>query len=163
MLKNQEVAMEGYWLAEVDGSDCVSIGSVMGPSFLICPPLLNVYLLIYFGRECEWGKGRERQGQRIWSRLCADSREPDAGLKVMNCEIITWAEVRHSSNWATQAPLSDPFCIEEVGICKVYFQNYTALRFQRRRQRNKERRRDKINVQDQMAFLGNFTKHLKEK
>ena len=36
---------------------------------------------------------RGREGERIWSRLCADSRETDAGLELTTCEIITWAKV----------------------------------------------------------------------
>ena len=36
------------------------------------------------------GGGAEREGkQRIPSRLCADSSEPDVGLELMNCEIMT--------------------------------------------------------------------------
>ena len=34
-------------------------------------------------------RGRERGGQRIQSGLWADSREPDAGLKLGNHEIMT--------------------------------------------------------------------------
>ena len=37
-------------------------------------------------------------------QFCANSREPDAGLKLMTLEIITWAQVGHSTNWATQVP-----------------------------------------------------------
>ena len=33
--------------------------------------------------------GAERGGQRIRSRLCADSREPDVGLEPTNYEIMT--------------------------------------------------------------------------
>ena len=36
--------------------------------------------------------GREREGDtesEAGSRLCADSSEPDAGLKLTNCEIMT--------------------------------------------------------------------------
>ena len=47
----------------------------------------------------EWGR------QRIQSRLCIDSREPDTGLQPMNYEIMTWAKVGRSNDWATQAPL----------------------------------------------------------
>ena len=39
--------------------------------------------------ECKWGKGKERGRQRIPSRLCTISTEPDAGLERMNCEIMT--------------------------------------------------------------------------
>ena len=35
-----------------------------------------------------WG-GTDRGGQRICSGFCADSREPDAGLKLTNPEIMT--------------------------------------------------------------------------
>ena len=40
-------------------------------------------------KESKQGKGRERGRERIPSRLHAVSTEPDAGLKLMNCEIIT--------------------------------------------------------------------------
>ena len=51
--------------------------------------------------------GREREGDtesEAGSRLWAVSTEPDAGLKLTNCEIMTWAEVGHSTDWATQVP-----------------------------------------------------------
>ena len=35
-------------------------------------------------RESKQGKGRERGGQRILSELCADSREPNMWLELMN-------------------------------------------------------------------------------
>ena len=38
------------------------------------------------------------------SRLRAVSTEPDAGLELTDSEIVTWAEVQRSINWATQAP-----------------------------------------------------------
>ena len=37
----------------------------------------------------KWGRGREREKERIPSRLQAVSAEPDAGLKLTNCEIMT--------------------------------------------------------------------------
>ena len=37
------------------------------------------------------GRGRARK-ERIPSRLCTVSTEPNAGLKLMNHEIMTWAE-----------------------------------------------------------------------
>ena len=37
-------------------------------------------------------------------RLWAVSREPDTGLELTNHEIMTWAKVRHLTDWATQAP-----------------------------------------------------------
>ena len=49
-------------------------------------------LFILRERKNEQGRGRERErerGQRIQNGLCADHREPDAGFKLMNCEVMT--------------------------------------------------------------------------
>ena len=47
---------------------------------------------IYFWeRQSMTGGGSEREGDH------ADSTEPNAGLKPTNCEIMTWAEVGHST------------------------------------------------------------------
>ena len=48
-------------------------------------------LFIYLGGEYthEWGRGREREGERIPSRLCAVSTQPDSGLSLSNHEIVT--------------------------------------------------------------------------
>ena len=62
----------------------------------------------FFETEHEQGRGRERGRHRTkgkLSRLWAVNIEPDMGLKPTNREIKTWAEVRHLTNWATQAPL----------------------------------------------------------
>ena len=51
--------------------------------------------------------GAEREGDtesEAGSRLWAISPEPNAGLKLTDCEIMTWAEVGCSTDWATQAP-----------------------------------------------------------
>ena len=40
-------------------------------------------------RENKWKRGRERGEERIQSGLCTDQREPDAGLELTNCEIMT--------------------------------------------------------------------------
>ena len=45
--------------------------------------------------------GAERETE-TGSRLRAVSTEPDVGLKLTDCEIITWAEVIRLTNWATQ-------------------------------------------------------------
>ena len=58
--------------------------------------------------------GAEREGDtesEAGSRLRAISTEPDAALKLKDCEIMTWAEVGRLTNQATQAPL------------KIYFSN----------------------------------------
>ena len=61
----------------------------------------KILKFIYFDRERErehlcahkWGRA-ERWRDRILSRLCTVSAEPDVGLKLMNCEIMTWAEIK---------------------------------------------------------------------
>ena len=53
------------------------------------------------------GGGEEREGDtasKEGSRLWAVSTEPDAGLELTNGEIMTWAEVGRSTDWATQVP-----------------------------------------------------------
>ena len=55
------------------------------------------------------GTGRDRGRQRIQSRLCADSRKPNAELEPTNCEVITWAKVRCLTYWATQVHLEALF------------------------------------------------------
>ena len=70
----------------------------------------NFFLMFYFisdrerEAECEIGRGRERGSNRTRSRLQAVSTEPDTGLEPTNREIMTWAEVGRSTDWATQAP-----------------------------------------------------------
>ena len=66
-------------------------------------------------------RGVEREGDpesEAGSRLWAVGTEPDAGLKLTSCEIMTWAEVGHSTDWATQAPLS-LFILREMEIAQV--------------------------------------------
>ena len=70
-------------------------------------PVLIQHLFI-FERETEResGRGRERETESgAGSRLRAVSTEPDAGLELTSHEIMTWAEVGRSTNWATQALL----------------------------------------------------------
>ena len=46
------------------------------------------------------GRGRKRGRKRIPSRLHTVSTEPDMGLKLTNCEIMTWAEIKSRTlNW----------------------------------------------------------------
>ena len=47
------------------------------------------------------GDTESEAGSRLW----AVSTEPDAGLELTDCEIMTWAEVGRPTDWATQAPL----------------------------------------------------------
>ena len=50
--------------------------------------LSNVYLFILRERVRENGTGAERGRERIPSRLCTVSTEPDVGLELMNREIM---------------------------------------------------------------------------
>ena len=82
------------------------------------PSLLKKFfdVLFIFERqrktEPECGRSREKGRHRIQSRLSrcwAVSTEPNAGLKLMNCEIMPWAEARCLTDWATQAIQSQFF------------------------------------------------------
>ena len=61
----------------------------------------------------EQGKGREKE--QILRRLHTTSMEPDAGLKLINGEIMTWAEIKSLTltGWATQVSLS--CCLYIIG------------------------------------------------
>ena len=56
------------------------------------------------GAESEGGTESEA-GSKLWTV----STEPDVGLELVNCEIMTWAEVRCLANWATETPLVNSF------------------------------------------------------
>ena len=58
-------------------------------------------------RQSTSGGGAEREEDtesEVASRLSAVSTEPDAGLKLMDGEIMTRAEVRRLTDRATQTP-----------------------------------------------------------
>ena len=50
------------------------------------------------------GGGAERAGERIPSRLCTVSTEPNAGLELTNHEIMPWAEIKSLISWLTEPP-----------------------------------------------------------
>ena len=75
------------WLEDWEGYDFLFFSKFLILNFL------NVYLFI-FERENvhalgQAGRNRERGRHRIRSRHQALSAEPDAWLKLMNCEIMT--------------------------------------------------------------------------
>ena len=51
------------------------------------------------------GDTESKAGSRLWTI----STESDAGLKLTNHEIMTWAEVVSLTDWATQASLDNLF------------------------------------------------------
>ena len=70
---------------------------------------VSMYLLCLFIFETEHKleRGRDRNTHtesEAGSRLRAVSTEPNARLESTNREIMTWAKVRHLTNWATQVP-----------------------------------------------------------
>ena len=57
-------------------------------------------------RQSASGGEAEREGDtesEVDFRLWAVSTEPNTGLKPTSCEIMTWVEVGHLTDWATQA------------------------------------------------------------
>ena len=64
------------------------------------------FMFIYFWereRESAHSGGVEKERDKgFWSWLV--STEPDVGLELTSCEIMTWTEVRHLTHWATQVP-----------------------------------------------------------
>ena len=68
-----------------------------------------MFILFLTERDRAWvGEGqreRERDTEsETGSGLWAISTEPHAGLKLTDLEIMTWAKVGRSTDWATQAP-----------------------------------------------------------
>ena len=55
-------------------------------------------------REREKEQAGEGQRERETQNLKQVSTEPDVGLELTNPEIMTWAEVGYSTDWATQKP-----------------------------------------------------------
>ena len=86
---------------------CSAIVEILNNS-VICFCLFIYFLTFIFDRQSMSGGGAERGGDtesKAGSSLWAVSTEPDTALETTNCEIMTWAKVRHSTDWATQAPL----------------------------------------------------------
>ena len=59
-----------------------------------------LFMFIYFERERE-RRGRERGRERIPSKLCTVSREPDMGLNVLNHEIMARAKINEQTTQQT--------------------------------------------------------------
>ena len=71
------------------------------------------------------GRGREREGDtgsKAGSRLWAVSTEPDLGLELTNRGIMTWAEVRHLTDWATQVSLMALILLDtsDQVFCRIF-------------------------------------------
>ena len=60
------------------------------------------------------GQREEDTESEACSELWGVSTEPNTGLELTSCEIRTWAEVGHLTNWATQVPQNCSFLVEVV-------------------------------------------------
>ena len=67
----------------------------------------NIYSFLRYGdRQSMSRGGAEKEGDtepEAGSRFWAVSTEPEAGLEPTDHELMTWAEIRCLTNWATQA------------------------------------------------------------
>ena len=88
--------------------------------FQIFKKFIYYYYYYYFERQREpqhaQQRGRERGRHRIQSRLQALSCQHRAqrgggggALELTNCEMVTWAEAGHLTDWAIQEPLPFSF------------------------------------------------------
>ena len=69
------------------------------------------------------GDTESEAGSTLWDVIT----EPDVGLKLMNRDIMTWAEISRLTDWATQAPLCPfPQVFKNVSII---FLNGDSFRF----------------------------------
>ena len=67
----------------------------------------SIYLFLR-DRDRAWAGEGEKEGETQNPKQAlgyeqAVSTEPDVGLKLTNCETMTWAEVGSSTDWAPQA------------------------------------------------------------
>ena len=95
----------------------VSLSSILIWKYFLHTMSMHSGVIIFFSRLFiierqretghEHGRGTERRGRGIWSRLQALSYQHRArcGAQLKNHEIMTWADVGCLTDWATQAPL----------------------------------------------------------
>ena len=79
--------MEGDYKGSSAPSLCSAITLVFSSFSFLKIGLKFIYLFILRERETE--TETERDAERIPSRLCTGSTEPDTGLHLGNCEIMT--------------------------------------------------------------------------
>ena len=61
-----------------------------------------MFIYLWESNRVQAGEGQRAGDTEAGSRLWAISTEPDMGRKLTNREIMTWAEVRPLTDWATQ-------------------------------------------------------------
>ena len=79
-------------------------------------------MYLVWERECAQAGEAYREGDIIPSMPHAISTEPHVGLKLTNCEIMTWSEIGRLTNWATQGPreILAAFKVDDVSEKKSY-------------------------------------------
>ena len=76
---------------------------------IVLNPTFFFKFICLFWEEVRESETHRRERERIPSRLCTISAEPNAGLKLTNHEIRTKSRVRYFTDWTTQAPLNPTF------------------------------------------------------
>ena len=108
-------------------------------------------MFIYFEREREsaqMGEGqREKERQRIPSRFCAVSTEPDVGLEPTNHEITTWIETK---SW-TLNQLSHPGTPRHIFFklfqkCEWYYKYLWKYRVKERERERERKWKYRVNI-----------------
>ena len=74
---------------------------------------------------------------KVGSRLWVVRPEPDPGLELMNHEIMTWAEVRRLTDWATWRPQN----------FLLFKKSFIYLFWERKREREREGERGRQHAQ----------------
>ena len=100
------VSSLSFQITSDDKSVFIYFLAIGNSSFENC--LLTFFFNVYLWERVQMGEGqREIGGQRIQTGVCPDSSKPYAGLELMNSEIMTWAEVGRSEDWATRGALTN--------------------------------------------------------
>ena len=99
---------ESGWIRRCCHATCQTLSFLL----ILFKKLKRILMFIFErDRDRAWaGQGQresetQNQKQAPGSRLQAVSIEPDVGLELSNGEIVTWAQIRCSTDWATQVPL----------------------------------------------------------
>ena len=81
-----------------------------------------MFLFIFETKRNSMSRGRaereEDSESEAGSRLWAVSTEADTRLELTDCEIMTWAEVRRLTNWATPVPQLCPTLMQAYARVK---------------------------------------------
>ena len=93
---------------------------------LNCSRFLIYFLFFIFEKEREHKqrRGRERETESEAGSRLRTAAETNVGLELVNYKIMTWADVRCLTDWATQAPLICPL-LNGLILCHM---NFTSIK-----------------------------------